>query len=162
MVRTMVTKRHDADYYLRKDLKNANQKILTDCVFKSFKAVIMLIIDQYEARTFKTSAIVEEVDVYYAQEGFQIDSLNSDLTSVLKPYKSFSSKWGNFRRSYFVAAPGAGYRGSVAPFRIEKDGKEPRKELRLNFSRLQPKTVLRIIGKHLFIILTKSNDTCSF
>ena len=68
--------------------------------------------------------------------------------------KSFSSKWGNFRRSYFVAAPGTGYRGAVAPFRIEKEGKEPRRELRLNFSRLQPKTVLRIIGK--------LNDTCSF
>ena len=63
--------------------------------------------------------------------------------------KSFSSKWGNCRRAYFVAAAGAGYRGSVAPFRIEKDSKEPRKELRLNFSRLQPKTVLRVIGTYL-------------
>ena len=34
----------------------------------------MLIVDQYENRTFKTTAIVEEVDVYYAQEGFQNDS----------------------------------------------------------------------------------------
>ena len=61
--------------------------------------------------------------------------------------QSFSSKWGNFRRCYFVAAPGTGYRGSVAQFRIEKDAKEPRHELRLNFSRLQPQTVLKIIGK---------------
>ena len=64
-------------------------------------------------------------------------------------FKSFSSKWGNFRRAYYVAAPGQGYRGNVAPFRIEKEGKEPRRELRLNFSRLQPQTVLRIIGKNL-------------
>lgn len=70
MVRTMVIKRPDADYCLRKDLKNAIHNIHIECVFKSFKAVVMLIIDQYEARTFKTSAIVEEVDVYYAQEGF--------------------------------------------------------------------------------------------
>ena len=32
----------------------------------------MLIVDQYESRTFKTSGIVEEVDVYYAQEIFKI------------------------------------------------------------------------------------------
>ena len=62
-------------------------------------------------------------------------------------FKAFSSRWGNFRRSYFITSPGQGYRGNVAPFRIEKEAKEPRRELRLNFSRLQPKTVLRIIGE---------------
>ena len=30
----------------------------------------MLIVDHYETGTFKTSAIIEEVDVYYAQEIF--------------------------------------------------------------------------------------------
>ena len=33
----------------------------------------MLIVDQYENRTFKATAIVEEVDVYYAQENFKIN-----------------------------------------------------------------------------------------
>ena len=59
---------------LEERFENFNRKFNNyDRFFNSFKAVIMLIIDQYEARTFKTSAIVEEVDVYYAQEGFQND-----------------------------------------------------------------------------------------
>ena len=28
----------------------------------------MLIVDQFESGTFKTAAIIEEVDVYYSQE----------------------------------------------------------------------------------------------
>ena len=32
------------------------------------KAVVMLIVDQFESGTFKTAAIIEEVDVYYSQE----------------------------------------------------------------------------------------------
>ena len=31
----------------------------------------MLIVDHYEAGTFKTAAIIEEVDVYYTQEFFK-------------------------------------------------------------------------------------------
>ena len=33
----------------------------------------MLIIDQFETGTFPTHAIIQEVDVYYSQEGFQTE-----------------------------------------------------------------------------------------
>ena len=36
--------------------------------FEPYKAVIMLMIDQFEAATFPTHAIIQEVDVYYAQD----------------------------------------------------------------------------------------------
>ena len=42
----------------------------------------MLIVDQYEPGTFKTSAIIEEVDVYYAQAFFI--TLSKVLKNILQ------------------------------------------------------------------------------
>ena len=42
----------------------------------------MLIVDQYEPGTFKTTSIVEEVDVYYAQGGFKFLSAKFCMVSI--------------------------------------------------------------------------------
>ena len=84
----------------------------------------MLVVDETENRSFRTDDIVQEIDAYYSN--------------------SFSSKWGNGRTYYCWSKPGRGYLGDVATFRVDL---RPRKEIRLNFSRLKPKTVYIIIGK---------------
>ena len=47
----------------------------------------MLIVDQYEPGTFKTSAIIEEVDVYYAQAFFI--TLSKVLKNIFATYYGF-------------------------------------------------------------------------
>ena len=84
----------------------------------------MVCVDFFEKRTYRTDELVQEIDSYYSN--------------------SFSSKWGNCRTFYCATSPGRGYSGEIASFRVDS---RPRKELRLNFSRLRPQTVYSIIGK---------------
>ena len=93
----------------------------------------MVVVDEMESRTFRTHEIITEIDCYYSN--------------------SFSSKWGNCRTFYCSTTPGYGYHGEVANFRVDS---RPRKEIRLNFSRLRPKTVYSIIGKSIFFIFKKN------
>ena len=67
----MVIERPADDYCLRKGLFSSINMTYIYIKIIHKKAVIMLIVDHYEAGTFKTAAIIEEVDVYYTQEFFK-------------------------------------------------------------------------------------------
>ena len=49
----------------------------------------MLIVDQHETGTFKTTHIVEEVDVYYAQEPFNLSANELSFYNVKFRFKVF-------------------------------------------------------------------------
>ena len=90
----------------------------------------MVCVDYRESRNHRTDDLVQENDAYYSN--------------------SFSSKWGNSRTYYCSSTPGRGYHGEIANFRVDT---RPRRELRLNFSKLKPKTVFTIVGKLFLKIL---------
>ena len=84
----------------------------------------MVCVEHYEQRKHRTDELVQEIDSYYSN--------------------SFSSKWGNCRTFYCSTQPARGYHGEIANFRVDQ---RPRKEIRLNFSKLRPKTVFSITGR---------------